>query len=137
MKTDCINSNGMIQKIGSLIYTTLGKKYYITDRIINFKDYGANSSRKRTLVIGVLKKIANYITPFELFPDRESQKTLRQVIGNLESLGWDEFSKNDFYHHFRIYPIYMRKWISCLKEGESAFNNLSFCSRPYHFLNNK
>lgn len=38
-----------------MIERDLSKNYSIYDEIINFKNYGANSSRTRTLVIGVCK----------------------------------------------------------------------------------
>lgn len=37
--------------------------------IINFKNYGSNSSRTRTLVIGVRKDLSDIVVPIELYPD--------------------------------------------------------------------
>ena len=36
-----------------MITDELGKEYTIYNEILNFKNYGSNSSRTRTLVIGV------------------------------------------------------------------------------------
>lgn len=123
MKTLCVFKETVKQDIGTTIYEILSKNYVIIDKIINFKDYGANSSRKRTLVIGVSKKISNFISPFELFPSLQKQKNLRELISHLDQLEWGQFSEKDFYHQFRTYPTYMRDWISELKEGQSAFEN--------------
>ena len=64
----------------------LGVKYATYSQVINFKNYGACSSRSRTIVIGVRKDLADFISPFELFPDYQEEKTLRNVIGNLPAL---------------------------------------------------
>ena len=39
----------------------LDNNYVIMSRVINFKDYGSNSSRTRTLVIGVRMDFEDYI----------------------------------------------------------------------------
>ena len=71
---------------------------------MNFKNYGANSSRKRTIVVGVRKDILNIITPFEIFPDWEEEKELKEVIGNFKSLKkMNEFDKENILHHFKKY----------------------------------
>lgn len=88
-------------------------------------NYGSNSSRTRTLVIGVDKEYKNLFTPYELFPSYRTERTLREVIGNgrFKPLEWGEICQTDFYHAFRTYDLKMRPWIHDLKEGESAFNN--------------
>lgn len=60
-------------------------------------------ARTRTLVIGVRKDIKE-ITPCDVFPDKQPERTLRQVIGHLPSLKkMGEISENDIYHNFRKY----------------------------------
>ena len=110
----------------------LGEEYVFYADTINFKLYGSNSSRTRTLVIGVRKNIAQHISPVELFPDRTHEPTLREIIGMLPSLKtMGEISATDIYHAFRSYPDYMRPWICDLLEGQSAFDNQDKMKRPY------
>lgn len=131
LKTACIDIDENVKSIEDAINYNLGKNYIIASKIINFKDYGSNSSRTRTLVIGVKGDYEEYISPFDLFPRYRKEKTLRQVIGNMKSL--TEFGEisDDIYHFFRIYPEHMRSWISDLKEGESAFDNEDDKKKPH------
>ena len=101
------------------------------DYLENLKHYGSNSSRTRTLVIGIEKKYQDIISPIELFPNYCEDKKLKEVIGSLPKLEWGEFDNNDFYHQFRIYPEHMRKWIHNLKEGQSAFDNKNIEEIPH------
>lgn len=134
-KTGCIDNNGNVLEIGNFIEKKLEKNYSIYNEVINFKNYGANSSRTRTLVIGVCKEFKNYIMPLELFPSYNKEKTLKEIIGHLKPLKWGEYDKLDFYHSFRIYPQHMRDWISGLKEGQSAFENKDDFKKPHKILN--
>lgn len=134
-KTGCINKAKKIISIGEMITEELGKEYSIYKDVINFKNYGSNSSRTRTLVIGVLNKFSDEISPVELFPDYRKEKTLKDVIGNMSSLKWREYDKNDFYHSFRIYPEHMREWIKEINEGESAFDNKEDLKKPHRIIN--
>lgn len=134
-KTGCVDRDSKILSIGQMIENNLAKDYSIYNEIINFKNYGSNSSRTRTLVIGVCKELKNYITAFELFPTFHKEKTLKEVIGHLKPLHWGEFDKNDFYHSFRIYPEHMREWIKDVKEGQSAFDNTDKYKKPHKILN--
>lgn len=110
----------------------LGEDYVFYADTINFKLYGSNSSRTRTLVIGVRRNLAQFVSPVEMFPDRAQEPTLRAVIGDLPSLNvMGEISAEDIYHAFRTYPEYMRPWISDLSEGQSAFDNTEKLKRPY------
>lgn len=123
MKTACTDTDHVEKSISDAIDRNLGAEYSYTWDVINFKDYGACSSRSRTLVIGVRKDIADEISPLDIFPRRKKVRTLREVIGSfpkLTKLG--EISDQDIYHGFRAYPENMREWITHLKEGESAFD---------------
>lgn len=136
-KTGCYSKDNEIIPIGDMILQELSDKYEIKHRIINFKNYGSNSSRTRTLVIGVDKKLAKYISPIELFPDYRQEKTLFEVIGDMPSLEWGAYDKDDFYHSFRTYPERMRSWIHDLKEGEDAFQNEDINKKPHKIVDNK
>ncbi len=137
MKTGCTAPDGIIKAIGDVIYEELSDKYIIVSRILNFKNYGSNSSRTRTVVIGVSREMSEYIAPIELYPTYVEEMTLRQVIGNMPKLEWGEICPTDFYHAFRTYPEEMRCWIHDLKEGECAFDNEDELKRPHKVVDGK
>lgn len=137
MKTGCTAPDGNIKEIGTVINEELSSNYVIASRVLNFKNYGSNSSRTRTVVIGVSKELAEYISPIELYPQFVEEKTLRQVIGDMPSLEWGEICETDFYHAFRIYPEEMRMWIHDLKEGQGAFENEDVSKRPHRVVDGK
>jgi len=134
-KTLCIAPDGRNIPIGEYINEALGKDYIITGNILNFMHYGSNSSRTRTLVIGVDKSYRNNIVPFDLLPNYRQEKTLRDVIFDFPKLEWGEISNSDFYHAFRTYDPKMRDWISGLQENESAFDNPDPIHRPHKIVN--
>ncbi len=123
-KTGCIDKNDNLLEIGSMIEQNLSGDYMLYDEVINFKNFGANSSRTRTLVIGVCKEFKDFTSALEFFPDFKQEKTLKEVIGSLKPLAWGEYDSTDFYHSFRTYPKHMQEWIKDLKEGQSAFENV-------------
>lgn len=132
MSSICTDVDGIDKPISEAIDSNLGSSYSFACKIINFKDYGACSSRKRTLVIGVSKDISDDISPYELFPLPEKGTTLRETIGDLKSLRTiGEIDESDIYHQFRSYPEHMRAWIKDLKEGESAFDNKDDEKKPH------
>ncbi len=138
MKTICTDIDNVEKTISDAIDIRLGKNYSICSQVINFKNYGACSSRSRTIVIGVRKDIANFVSPVELFPDYQEEKTLRQTIGNMKPLTqFGEIDNDDIYHAFRSYPEYMREWISGLKEGQSAFDNKDISKKPHRIIDGK
>lgn len=134
LNTICTDVDGFNKKISEAIDNNLSELFNISCKVLNFKDYGVNSSRTRTLVIGVRKDIN--VEPELLFPIKQNEKTIRQVIGDLQSLNkMGEISKNDIYHSFRKYNPEMRKWISDLKEGQSAFDNTDPTKLPHYYKN--
>lgn len=136
MKTVCTDIDGYDKPIGDAIFNNLSSEYIYVTKVINFKDYGACSSRTRTLVIGVSRTLSDEISPYDLFPSIENEKTLREVIGNLKPLStMGEINPNDIYHSFRKYPAEMRNWIHDLKEGESAFDNKDIYKKPHQIIN--
>lgn len=138
MKTICTDTDKTEKPISETIDKHLYSSYSYYSNVINFKDYGACSSRLRTLIVGVRKDIANFISPMELFPEYQKEKKLKEIIGNLPALTkLGEISDNDIYHSFRRYPEYMRVWITDLKEGESAFNQQDINKIPHQIINGK
>ncbi len=136
-KTGCIDKNDNLLEIGSMIEQNLSGEYMLYDEVINFKNFGANSSRTRTLVIGVCKEFKDFTSALEFFPDFKQEKTLKEVIGSLKPLTWGEYDSTDFYHSFRTYPKHMQEWIKDLKEGQSAFENTELNKKPHRMVGNK
>ncbi|EMH05544.1 C-5 cytosine-specific DNA methylase [Helicobacter pylori GAM245Ai] len=136
-KTGCIDKNDNLLEIGTMIEQNLSGDYRLYDEVINFKNFGANSSRTRTLVIGVCKEFKDFVSALEFFPDFKEEKTLKEVIGSLKPLSWGEYDSADFYHSFRTYPKRMQKWIKDLKEGQSAFENTELNKKPHRIVGNK
>lgn len=136
-KTLCITPDGRTVPIGEYVREVLGKDYIISGRIMNFMNYGSDSSRTRTLMIGVEKAYRNNITPYDIYPEYRSEKTLRDVIYDFPKLDWGEICTTDFYHAFRTYKPEMRDWIHDLKEGESAFDNTDPVKRPHRVVGGK
>lgn len=131
----CTDVDGQDKTIKSAIELNLGGLYNILFKVVNFKDYGNPSSRTRTLVIGVRKDLKE-ITPYEVFPDRQPERTLRQIIGDLPSLKtMGEISETDIYHNFRKYSPRMEAWIADIKEGQSAFDNTDITKIPHTIKN--
>ena len=131
----CTDIDGTDRTIHDAIDGNLAGKYNILYRVVNFKDYGNPSSRTRTLVVGVRKDLKE-ITPLDVFPDRQPERTLRQVIGHLPALTvMGESAKDDIYHNFRSYSPEMVNWIADLKEGVSAFDNTDPQRIPHRVKN--
>ncbi|MDO4675698.1 MAG: DNA cytosine methyltransferase [Anaerobiospirillum succiniciproducens] len=138
MKTVCTDVDGVDKPIAQAIEHNLGPDYSYTSKVINFKNFGASSSRQRTLVIGVANDYADEVSPYELFPDVVKEKTLREVIGHLRALRtFGEIDANDIYHAFRVYPEHMRSWIANIGEGESAFDNKDDINKPHQIIDGK
>jgi DNA (cytosine-5)-methyltransferase 1 len=134
LTTACTDADGKDKTIKQAIIAQLGDAYQIEYRVLNFKNYGSNSSRTRTLVIGSRNDTG--IVPTTLFPKESEEKTLRQIIGYLPSLKtMGEIADGDIYHSFRKYTPEMRRWIELLKEGEGAFNNTDPSRLPHYYSN--
>ncbi len=127
----CTDTDNTNKAINEAIEGHLSGMYNISCDVVNFKDYGNPSSRTRTLVIGVRKDIKE-ITPYDLFPDRQPERTLWETIGDLPPLRtMGEISPTDIYHNFRRYSPHMEAWISLVKEGQSAFDNTDTSRIPH------
>ncbi|WP_338732008.1 DNA cytosine methyltransferase [Mangrovimonas cancribranchiae] len=134
LNTTCTDIDGVVKPIKQAIKYNLGGNYNILYKIINFKEYGSNSSRTRTLVIGVRKDIPN-ITPYDIFPKKQKSKTLRQLIGDLPSLTEMGEISNDIFHSYREFDQRMLPWIENLEEGQSAFDNSEPERIPHRIIN--
>lgn len=135
--TTCTDLDGKDKKISEAIETNLGGNYNILSKVINFKDYGSNSSRTRTLVIGTRKDLLD-IHPYDLFPQKQQEKTLREIISDLPTLKrMGEIHEDDFYHNFKSYSPEMEDWISDISEGMSAFDNPDPRKRPHRIVDGK
>jgi DNA (cytosine-5)-methyltransferase 1 len=134
LNTTCTDIDGVVKPIKEAIKYNLGGSYNILYKIVNFKEYGSNSSRTRTLVIGVRKDIPN-ITPYDIFPKKQKSKTLRQLIGDLPSLTQMGEISNDIFHSYREFDQRMLPWIENLEEGQSAFENSEPERIPHRIIN--
>lgn len=131
----CTDIDGQDKSIRQAIDGNLSGDYNIHFQVLNFKGYGNPSSRTRTLVIGVRKDLKE-VTPLNVYPDLQPERTLRQVIGHLPSLKkMGEISKDDIYHNFRQYTPHMESWIEDIKEGQSAFDNTDINKIPHSVKN--
>lgn len=134
LNTICTDTDGTDKKIKQAINDNLSLNYQIEFKVLNFKNYGANSSRTRTLVIGVRNDI--HCNPNDLYPEYKDELTIRQVIGDLPSLTtMGEIYTKDIFHYFRSYSPEMRHWIEDLKEGECAFDNQDKNRVPHYYRN--
>lgn len=137
LNTVCTDLDNINKPIKEAISLNLGGKYNIGFKVLNFKDYGSNSSRTRTLVIGVRKDIEE-ITPYDLFPEPRKAPNLRELIGDLPALiNMGDVYQGDIFHSFRPYKTHMLPWILETKEGESAFDNKDSHKRPHKIVDGK
>lgn len=138
LTTACTDIDGETYEINSVIQHHLSQKYNIFGTEINFKDYGANSSRPRTLVIALRKDIFPGINPADLLPDKHEAPTLKELIGDLPTLNvMGEIDSTDILHEFKPYREDMRNWIHDLKQDESAFDNVDLLKRPHRIVDGK
>ena len=134
LNTICTDTDKKDKTIKEAIEANLGGNYNILSRVINFKNYGSQSSRTRTLVIGVRKDLLD-VSPYDFFPDKHKPKTLKELIGDLPLLKeMSKIDKNDIYHSFRAYDKKMIKWIENIGEGQSAFENKESDRIPHRII---
>lgn len=137
LTTVCADSDGKDKSIKEAIELNLAGEYNIYYQVLNFKDYGSPSSRTRTLVVGVRKDILE-VTPYDILPDLQKERSLRKTIGGLSPLKeMGEIDSRDVYHHFRPYRKEMLAWIKDIKEGDSAFDNKDSKKIPQRIVDGK
>lgn len=135
LKAACLDSDGRSKSIGEALDKHLLKQYRFSSRVINFKDYGSNSSRTRTLVIGIRRDLKD-CSPDLLFPDYAAPMNLGELIGDMERLGeMGAVAKDDYLHSFRPYKKNMLPWIAATKYGKSAFDNEADHLKPHQIKN--
>jgi len=106
LNTICQDSDGKEKTIREAINFNLGGNYNILSQVLNFKNYGANSSRTRSLVIGIRKDIEN-VSSYDLFPQEQEPKTLRELIGDLPPLTKMGEISPDIFHSYREFNVKM------------------------------
>ena len=134
LNTVCTDVDATSKSIQEAIKLNLSGLYNIGFRVLNFKDYGSNSSRTRTVVIGVRKDIEE-VTPYDLFPSKKEVPNLKELIGDLPKLKtMGKIDPKDIYHSFKPYNGRMLDWVKNLKEGQSAFDNKDPIKRPHSLI---
>lgn len=134
LSTICTDIDNQDKSIEEAIENNLAGSYNILSQVINFKDYGSQSSRTRTLVIGVRKDLVS-VSPYQIFPKKQKAKTLKSLIGDLPSLKMmGQIDENDIYHSYRNFDIKMLPWIENIKEGQSAFDNIEEKRIPHKIV---
>jgi DNA (cytosine-5)-methyltransferase 1 len=136
LNTICTDIDGVDKPIKEAIKYNLGGQYNILSKIVNFKEYGSNSSRTRTLVIGIRKDIQD-ISPFDIFPKKQNAKSLRQLIGDLPALEEMGEISEDIFHAYREFDQRMLPWIENLEEGQSAFEQTDELRIPHRIIDGK
>ncbi len=133
LNTICTDIDGIDKTIKNAINQNLSGYYNLLFKVVNFKEYGSNSSRTRTLVIGVRKDIQN-ISPYDIFPKKKKAKTLKQLISDLPSLTEMGEISDDILHSYREFDKRMLPWIEKLQEGQSAFDNEEADRIPHRII---
>ena len=88
LQTACLDGE-RIKSIGDAISDHLGADYDIHAKVVNLKDYGSQSSRTRTIVIGLKRSQSEqkpWLSAESLFPPQHSAMSLWELIGHLPEL---------------------------------------------------
>ncbi|MEJ6674961.1 MAG: DNA cytosine methyltransferase [Polaribacter sp.] len=136
LNTICTDIDDVDKPIKEAIKYNLGGQYNILAKIVNFKEYGSDSSRTRTLVIGIRKDIQD-VSPFDIFPKKQKAKTLHQLIGDLPALEEMGEISEDIFHAYREFDQRMLPWIENLDEGQSAFEQTDELRIPHRIIDGK
>lgn len=118
LDTECSDDDGSLILIRDYINKQLSSSYRIASKVINFRHRGVPQNRVRTIVIGTRNDLAE-LSPFLLFPVKQREITLRDCIGNLESLNQGERSATDMLHFAKQVQPHHEEWLKRLKEGMS------------------
>ena len=136
LNTLCTDNDGIEKPIREAIKKNLSHKYNYFSKVVNFADYGSNSSRPRTLVVGIKKKYNVDISPADIFPEKREAPLLNNLISDLPSLKkMGMISEDDIFHSFKPYKEHMYEWVVDLKEGQSAFENKEKSKIPHQIIN--
>jgi DNA (cytosine-5)-methyltransferase 1 len=136
LKTICTNNDGELMTIKESLNKILLSNYFISSKKINLCNFGSNSSRTRTLILGCRRDLNE--DPDDFFPDYIKGKKINELITHLPNLKkFGDISENDIYHSFRNYDKKMLPWIKDLKQGQGAFENKNKNKIPHRIINGK
>jgi DNA (cytosine-5)-methyltransferase 1 len=136
LKTICTNNDGKLMTIQESLNKILLSNYFISSKKINLCNFGSNSSRTRTLILGCRRDLNE--DPDDFFPDYIKEKKISELISHLPKLEkFGDISENDIYHSFRNYDKKMLPWIKDLKQGQGAFENKNKNKIPHRIINGK
>jgi DNA (cytosine-5)-methyltransferase 1 len=140
-KTTCLDTDGVLKRIDQAFYNHLDKDYSIVFQIMNFVDYGSNSSRKRCLTLGIRKDVIELdvfslnVEKDNFFPKKQNPKTIRQCTSHLPSVNGGEWYEEDLFHYSNKLSENHLFWIEKVREGQSAFNQEDLDRRPKNLTN--
>ena len=136
LKTICTNNDGELMTIKESLNKILLNNYFISSKKINLCNFGSNSSRTRTLILGCRRDLNE--DPDDFFPDYIKEKKISELISHLPKLKkFGDISENDIYHSFRNYDKKMLPWIKDLKQGQGAFENKNKNKIPHRMINGR
>lgn len=136
LKTICTNNDGELMTIKESLNKILLNNYFISSKKINLCNFGSNSSRTRTLILGCRRDLNE--DPDDFFPDYIKEKKISELISHLPKLKkFGDISENDIYHSFRNYDKKMLPWIKDLKQGQGAFENKNKNKIPHRIINGR
>lgn len=136
LKTICTNNDGELMTIKESLNKILLSNYFISSKKINLCNFGSNSSRTRTLILGCRRDLNE--DPDDFFPDYIKEKKISELISHLPKLKkFGDISENDIYHSFRNYDKKMLPWIKDLKQGQGAFENKNKDKIPHRIINGR
>lgn len=121
MGTECTDDNGELVTIQSYIFGHLSENYNVAYKVINFRHRGIPQNRVRCIVIGTRKDLTE-ISPYNLFPAKQNEITLREIIGDYEHLEPGQHSEKDMLHFAKPLQAHYLEWMNMIKEGESIFD---------------
>lgn len=136
LKTICTNNDGELMTIKESLNKILLSNYFISSKKINLCNFGSNSSRTRTLILGCRRDLNE--DPDDFFPNYIKEKKISELISHLPKLKkFGDISENDIYHSFRNYDKKMLPWIKDLKQGQGAFENKNKNKIPHRIINGR
>jgi DNA (cytosine-5)-methyltransferase 1 len=136
LTTICTNNDGELMTIKESLNKILFSNYFISSKKINLCNFGSNSSRTRTLILGCRRDLNE--NPDNFFPNYIKEKKISELISHLPKLKkFGDISENDIYHSFRNYDKKMLPWIKDLKQGQGAFENKKKNKIPHRIINGR
>lgn len=107
------------QKISDLIINSFKEiGYFVEINNISAKNFNVPQDRKRIVIIGSRQKISLKLKP----TTKDKYKTVRDAIGDLQSLNSGEASKSDKLHFAMKHNPRHIDWLQPVPEGDTAHN---------------